>query len=402
MFIWMKELIQEEITVDLLSIKEKIDISNSELIDIINFKDYSYVNKSHYANLIKNQSKKVDLIRIAEEMMLYANTSEKINGEVFNFANKLLSLNTMGEDNYSMEDDVDNLMNYLEERKGKELFWYSWGEHLSFLNKYTKGIQKWRTYRIGAPSNLWKTWLGYNIINNLLSQDCKVAFFTLENDKSFTLTNLMANKQQVNSYLIEDWTVKADVDYIKEQHWKLFIIDDCYEINDIFTKCLEIKPDVVILDYIWLIQIKKTKEDDKYTEYSKLVQWFVKKSRVGWIDLSNLPKGSEDEDNIRTWWGFYWSSFLKNNTDVWIHMFYHKPFYEYKNGLLGISDDQDFDAIFNDAPEKDKIRNWQVAHLFISKNRIGTAKVESIFKIDFNKWWAFSEVNSDDLIKWWK
>jgi hypothetical protein len=50
-------------------------------------------------------------------------------------------------------------------------------------------------------------------------------------------------------------------------------------------------------------------------------------------------------------------------------MFYHKPFYEYKKSLLGISDDQDFDAIFEDAPEKDRIRNWQVAHLYISTTR---------------------------------
>jgi len=53
------------------------------------------------------------------------------------------------------------------------------------------------------------------------------------------------------------------------------------------------------LDYIGLVQIKKVKEDDKYTEYSKQVQEFVKQSRVGWIDLSNLPKNQEDEESIK-------------------------------------------------------------------------------------------------------
>jgi hypothetical protein len=35
-----------------------------------------------------------------------------------------------------------------------------------------------------------------------------------------------------------------------------------------------------------------------FTEYSKRVQQFVKESRVGWIDLSNLPIGVEDNQIV--------------------------------------------------------------------------------------------------------
>lgn len=384
---------------DLISIRWKLkrDVTNQKLLELTNWV-YSLYHQEHYASLLKNNTKKIELSKIASKIMLYAENSDKINWEVFDFANELLSLNTMSEDNYNIDNDIFWLMSYLEERKWKDLFWYSWWENLQFLDKYTKWIQKGRTYRIWAPSNLWKTWLSYNIINWLIKQWAKVAFFTLENDKSFTLANILANHQEVNSYDIENWNIQADVDYIKWQEWKLFIIDTTYELWEIFSKIMEIKPDVVILDYIWLVQIKKTKEDDKYTEYSKQVQEFVKRSRVGWIDLSNLPKWQEDEETIRAFGWFYGSSFLKNNADVWIHLTHYKKFYDYKKTILTWSEDLDIVFWCND--ENEKVRNYQVTNLLITKNRIWTAKVETIYKIDFNKWWKFKEATQEELNKW--
>ena len=382
----IQELTQDNSPIDLVSIKDKLweDFDTIYLVSIIN-DQYSSSSISYYANLLKEETKRVELIKIAEEMIFLAQNKDKINWEIFTYANKLMGLNTLSTNTYNIENQIEDLSTYLDERRWKELFGYSWGDNFNFLNKYTKGIQKGRTYRLGAPSNAGKSQMMYWVINNLLNQNARVAFFTLENDKSFTMSNILANHQWVNSHLIEDWTQTPNIDYIRSLQWKFFLIDDCYELSEIFSRILEIKPDVVILDYIGLVQIKKVKEDDKYTEYSKQVQEFVKQSRVGWIDLSNLPKNQEDEESIKIAWGFYWSSFLKNNADVGIHLYYHKPFYEFKK--LWMSDD-------------DTTRNFQVLWMYISKNRIGTAKVEQIYKVNFNKWGRFEEATAENIQTW--
>lgn len=57
-------------------------------------------------------------------------------------------------------------------------------------------------------------------------------------------------------------------------------------------------------------------------------------------------------------------------------MFYHKPFYKYKEMVMSLS---------TITPEqKDKLKNLQVIEMNITKNRIGTARVGELYKIDFN------------------
>lgn len=157
---------------------------------------------------------------------------------------------------------------------------------------------------MGAPSNLGKTQMLYNVINSLIAQGAKVAFFSLENDRDFTITNLMANYMGVNSHAIEKGTAHPDGDYLGKLKDKLYIIDDTYELSEIFAHCLSLKPDVVLLDYIGLVSIKKFAESEVFTEYAKQVQRFVKKTQVGWLDLSNLPT-DVDEDHMRTKGSFY-------------------------------------------------------------------------------------------------
>lgn len=162
-------------------------------------------------------------------------------------AEELLMLSSDGS-NYDKKEVVKATQEYLAERCGKELFGYSWGPKFGFLDKYTKGIQKGRTYRIGAVSNLGKTQFAYNICVSLMEQGKKVAFFTLENDRPFTVTNVMANAMGVNSHKVEDGSVNADFSVLDKG--ELVIIDDTYELGKVFAKVMELKPDVVILDYV--------------------------------------------------------------------------------------------------------------------------------------------------------
>ena len=90
----------------------------------------------------------------------------------------------------------------------------------------------------------------YSVINSLVQQKAKVAFFTLENSFSTTGINILSNKQGTNSRNIENGTFEADIDYLDKNRDNLFVIDDRYELSSILAKILELKPDVVVLDFV--------------------------------------------------------------------------------------------------------------------------------------------------------
>lgn len=390
----IQSILSNSESLDLMTLRSKLEDNweleyvgwNQKLISLVEL-PVSQSSILHYANKIKSESKRVEIMKVAKDLSYRAEAWLVEPSDIITYADKLIDINTsMNWSEYSLDSIIEDTMGYILSRNWKKLFGHSFWENLSFFDTFTKWIQKWRTYRLGAVSNLGKSQLAYNMIVNLLDQWVKVAFFTLENEKAFTITNILANKFWVNTHQIEDWSFCPDFGWLEKFRHQFYLIDEEYDLSRIFAKCLEIKPDVVFIDYIGLISINRINEEDKYTVYSKKVQEFVKKTQLSWIDLSNLPKDA-DEDNIRMYWGYYGSSFLRNNADVGIHMFYYKPFYEWKKSLWQLVDNE-------------KIRNIKVITMLISKNRIWTAQVEQVFKIDFNKWWRFIQATEEDFNLW--
>lgn len=231
------------------------------------------------------------------------------------------------------------------------------------------------------------TQLAYSVINNLLAQWAKVMFLTLENEVQTTLGYLMSNHQKTSMDSIMRWYSPPDFEYLQSINDRLSIVDGTFYLSDIFTKVMEFQPDVVILDYIWLMSIKGFTEEAKYTEYAIQVQRFVKQVQVSWIDLSNLPTTLQNSDDIRGNPQFYGSTFLRNNTDVWIHVVPWKQFYELRDKIL-------WDDIF-DIHTKDKIKRLSGITLYLSKNRLWPHSISWNFIVDFSKWAEFSEFSND-------
>ena len=130
----------------------------------------------------------------------------------------------------TIDEDIFSYQEWLLERQGKSVFGYSWGESLKWLDESTDGIQRKKTYRIGANSNVGKTQLVYNIIVSLLKQGARVAFFTLENERVTTLNYILANLQGENSRDLVRGDVKADIDMLVPYLNLLTIIDDTNDI----------------------------------------------------------------------------------------------------------------------------------------------------------------------------
>lgn len=385
-------LIWNESPVDILTVREKLQEmgkleqvgGNSALVDISEG-TYSSQNIAYYANKMKKSTKRSEVAKIAENILRSVADWEVDSWDIISYADRLLNLNNLDSSEYSLDSIIEDTMGVIEGNIGKELLGHSFGKRLWFLDRYTRWIRAGRTYRIGAMSNVWKTQLAYNMIVDLLDQGKKVAFFSLENDKTFTICNIMANKESVNSYAVEDGTHSVDFWWLDKHKKSFFLIDDEHDMSRIQARILEIKPDVVFLDYIGLVDIRGVKEEEVYTKYAKSMQKFVKKTGISLIDLSNLPINATEE-TVRQSWQFFGSSFLKNNTDVGLHIFYYTPFYEWRKSSWLQMDD--------------KMKNIQVVTLLIQKNRIGTAKVEQVFVIDFNKGGMYREATEQELSVW--
>jgi len=393
----IEELVRKWMEINILNISHIVTdkwVSNQELIEIteasITWDIPSLIIKA------KDFLTRRNTIKLAYDLQVKS-TLGISPSELMDAANKLINLSSSSStvDSYNVGNWVDELFDYLEERRWKSLFGYSFGSSLQFLDWATRWIQKGRTYRIGAPSNMGKTQMSYGIINALVDQWAKVLFFSLENDKDMTMSNLIANRMGVNSWDIESGRVDVDMGVVWEMDGKLFIVDDTHELSEVFAKVLAIKPDVVMLDYIGLISIGKVKEDDLFTEYAKRVQQFVKKSRVWWIDLSNLANGADDA-TIKALWHFYWSSYLKNNADVGIHLTKYEDFYKFKDWMeaqpsakKGIEDEE---YRMNWASKKGLT-------ITITKNRIWPAGLSEDYYVNFAKWGRFVPVPPEDKLK---
>jgi archaellum biogenesis ATPase FlaH len=293
------------------------------------------------------------------------------------------------------KEELNSLYDFILTNQWKPLFGYSWGMNFRFLDEITKGIRWGKIYRIWAPSNTGKSQLVYTLINNLIAQDARIMFVTLENDIQSTLSYIISNHQKVSNDDIMGGKVDWDFDYLNKNKDKLCILQDTFDLNAIFSKIIEFQPNVVILDYIGLMSIKGFTEEAKYTEYAIQVQRFVKSTQVAWIDLSNLPTQLQNSDDIRGNPQFFGSTFLRNNTDVGIHIVPDKGYYDIREKVLSSN------SYSQQSKDFFKRRSWLI--LYVSKNRLWPHSINEKYILDHSKWWEWSVMDTEtwNNIQWY-
>jgi len=405
----IKDIYDEGGHPDLIQVSQKIadkwhskQIGNQMLSDLITW-DFGYASFRKYEMMIKDNSRKIAAQKVVDKVM---GDTERSASQLLAYWQELIAIATNWAGNATRWFDIKhahNLADKISELDGKDLFGYSFWHEFKFLDRATKWIQKGKTYRIGAPSNTGKSQFAYSVINNLLAQGAKVMFLTLENEVETTLGYLMSNHQAQSMDSILRWDVQGDFDYLTKISWQLSIIDSAFYLSDIFSRCMEFNPDVVILDYIGLMSIKGFTEEAKYTEYAIQVQRFVKQTQMSWIDLSNLPTNLQASEDIRWNPQFFWSTFLRNNTDVGIHITPWKEFYEVREKVLNdaLYSDEEFahwdrpPSWFRDKKEEIKRMSWVTFHL--SKNRLWPHSISTNYMIDFTKWAKFRETTQAEF-----
>lgn len=367
--------------IDLILLKEKINIDklDLELWEVLewinnceswNIKSYIDNLKTRfiYKNLLKIWSKinnaSYDAIR--DWSIINECIQELNNIEIWeSYDNSIMSILAETED-------------YIEQIKKVDLIWYSFW--LEFLDIFTWWLEKWFVYRIWWWSNIWKSWLLYNILYSVIQQDARCIFFSLENKETFTMKNLVWLASKVNSSQkhiktqapsFEDW-----FNFWIKKTDNFNLVSRVFDLNKIFNLSLKFKPDIIFIDYLQLVRVEWSNSIDRLTNYAHSIQRFANKNNIAVIDLSQLSNSVSRDWSDWTWsWEFKWAWSLKDATDVSIHLF------------------KDTEA------DKDKQADYEIWDLKsvnkaniimkITKNRLWVANIEQKFTLDFNQWWIY-------------
>ena len=372
-------------SIDLILLKEKINIDslNIKFDDILNWinncqswnlKSYIETLKTRYTfkSLLKiwNKINNADFDSIRDWTIINECIQELSNIEVWEkYDNSIMNILAETED-------------YITQIRTTDLIWYSFW--LEFLDMFTWWVEKWFVYRIWWWSNIWKSWLLYNILLSLVKQNTRCLFFSLENKEIFTMKNLVWLASWVNSS--QKFIKTQDPNFEK---WFAFwlwkqenfnLVSRVFDINKIFNLSLKFKPDVIFIDYLQLVRIDWKEQKEKLENYAHSIQRFANKNNIAVIDLSQLSNWVVREWNEWWWnWEFKWSGALKDATDVSIHLYLDKEAEKEKQS--------NFDLWDMKAINKSNII------MKITKNRLWVANIEQKFTLDFNKWWIYEPKN---------
>lgn len=396
----LQNMKEEWKTIDLVSLFDEIKPTGIDAKQVAGYLEWEFTSMwlPTYVEKLKEYRRQREVLKLANELWHFFKWSPS---DIMSYSDKLATIASIGSSKTASVtyDDVTRAYEQVVSRFGKDLYGYSWGNELSFLDEITKWIVKKRVYRVWATSNTWKTQLIYNLIPKLLEQknedwsDVKVAFFALENTKEDTLVSLMCNHSWLNAFEVNKGIIEWEWDYLTTLEWKLFVIDDKYDLDEIFSTCLAIKPDVVILDYVTHVSVAKTQWLEAYDEYAKRVPKFAKRNNIAWIDLNNLPKNLQTSEEIRATPWFYGSSLLMNNCDVAIHIMKNAQFVKAKAAV--------FQNMKSSLDDKKYFLSRASNDLLITKNRWWSVFVERTYWINFNTWWRWKELNESDINTLW-
>lgn len=396
----ISKMIANAIPVDMITVYDNVKYKEISISKITEYWTWVWTVASlpSYMKSLKELRRKREAIKIGNEI---SQLSDWDPSRMIDFAAKLQMASTIGmEGEASVSyDDVTAAYEQIISRFWKKLYGYSWWEDFGFLDDVTKGIVKKRVYRIWAPSNTGKTQFVYNIIPSLLEQKnddwtpVKVAFFTLENTKEDTLVSLMCNHSWLDASKVNSWELDWNWDWLTSLKDRLYIIDDVYDLDKIFSKIISIRPDVVILDYITHVTVSKSSWYEKYDTYAETVPKFAKSQDIAWIDLSNLPKNLQINDEIRAAPWFFGSSILMNNCDVAFHLMKNAEFKKTKETVLK--------NMWSKLEDKVYFYTRACLDLLVTKNRWGSVFVEKTYWLNFASWWKWKELSEDDLTRLW-
>ena len=312
-------LYQNKISIDILTILTFLQDNGllqqiggiKILIELISqTPNLTYLNE--YLGLVKDKFIRRCLIKISYEMINSAYTTnvslEKILTEcetkIFN-----LTTETKTQNLFSSSELLNTIFMDLKEKSlNPKLLGLTSGFYE--LDSLTQGFQKSDLIILAGRPGMGKTALSLNIaINTLRQSKLPILFFSLEMSKEQIIYRLLAIETNINQTRLKngklsqsDWIKLTKVINILSK-LPLFIDDTTdLSMNDIRAKIKTIlfeqkKIGLVVIDYLQLMQISKTKLDNRTQELSqitRLLKTIAREFNIPIIALSQLSRNVEN------------------------------------------------------------------------------------------------------------
>lgn len=161
------------------------------------------------------------------------------------------------------------------------------------------GIMRGTIGTIGARPSVGKTTFAINMAVH--NPDIKILFFSLEMSGRMIYDKIVADVADIDYAItgkhgVNFETVKA----VLSQFSNMTIIDNVSEIERIVEIIRQLKPDLVFIDYVQIIQSKREFESTRQrVDYiSQLVKRTAKQMNISILNLSQLTRGAKEEPTM--------------------------------------------------------------------------------------------------------
>ncbi|MBC5995818.1 helicase DnaB [Romboutsia ilealis] len=257
-YLSMVELLRENKTIDLVNVKTKLDGSEIK-VEILYLLDLTSICRTYsidsYIETLKEKADRRFIINKCQSLLKKVTVGEDLDLSIFNFENemkKLVSDNKYNDDIVSISQSVLDLL----EGNGSPKIKFG----ITFLDEVVGGLFKGELTTIAAKSGLGKTSFALQIMLNAVKQGKKILFITREMSKEQIImrnitkkTGINTNRMKSNDISAEEWKIIIEVLSDLNKNNLIYINDKIHTVAQIRKRIREIKPDLLIVDYVQLM-----------------------------------------------------------------------------------------------------------------------------------------------------
>ncbi len=302
-FICMKELYNNKIPIDVITLSNKVQetFGMQDSLYIMDLQD-NVVTKSkveHYSKIVWERYIQRETAKSAQDLL---NASYENYNEVGNIIEKHSRLiDELRHIQPTRARDISDIVDETNESLQEDSNTIQFG--LGRLDNFAGGMTRKEITVLGGRPGHGKTTLMLNVVRGLIEQGYSVMLFNREMSNIETMKKLYVMESNDISYsmirsgISEDKKIALNSvsEYVKEKYEKLTAFDDIRSLDDCIREINKGKPDVVIDDYIQLIDVGQGYKDRRF-EIEKIVQdykWAVKQNNCSAILVSQLNRDIE-------------------------------------------------------------------------------------------------------------
>lgn len=299
----MKELYNNKIPIDVITLSNKVQetFGMQDSLYIMDLQD-NVVTKSkveHYSKIVWERYIQRETAKSAQNLLnaSYENYNEV--GKIIEKHSRLID--ELRHIQPTRARDISDIVNETNQSLQEDSNTIQFG--LGRLDNFAGGMTRKEITVLGGRPGHGKTTLMLNVVRGLIEQGYSVMLFNREMSNIETMKKLYVMESNDISYsmirsgISEDKKIALNSvsEYVKEKYEKLTAFDDIRSLDDCIREINKGKPDVVIDDYIQLIDVGQGYKDRRF-EIEKIVQdykWAVKQNNCSAILVSQLNRDIE-------------------------------------------------------------------------------------------------------------